>query len=741
MATNSEKLKIVLAAHDKQFQQTMDRVMKKVGKLEQKTWYANNRMQKSYTKTGKVAKKGFTVMKAAMASMIASFSTISIGGMLGRLQDMVKQLDNIGKTADQLQVTTDMLQGLRHAGVSFGIATGEMDKGLKRLSEAMGDADKGLMTYKRHFDALGISVRDAAGKMRSADDVLFEMADKIHEVDDSATILRDTLGRAGFKFRTLFAGGTQGMQEAVDLVKIQGAVISEEAIRAGEALEDEYERLKAIRKAAEAESGIGWAPVGNWWEKQKLAIVRDLSVVQAMMGNLENEQSGVLNQAAIRLREGIKEYEDLLSEYEKGDRGFLDKLFKDEFRLESGLKQRREMLKEITDELDRRGVDTSMPVIDIEAEQVSAAEQYIRKLNDVYHDRINLIGMTAIEQEIYNAKKRSGIELTKQEEAEIARLITRSLTEIETIKNRNKRKEESAAIRKKEVSSYQDLVGTLTQEIHLMGLSQDKQTEYNQLKRLGQNLTESEIGLIVQLNQRKKELVDSQEHMNEVQEKANEIIRSNTTWQEELAEQTKLVDDAYKHGLISIQQYSSEISRLTETLDPAIQKMKAQAESFRSSMESTFEDTFTRLVESAATGSESIERIVKDMVSSIIRETLRLSIIRPISQALAGGLSGFIGGSFGGLGLSGAQHGGLHRPGPLLVGESGPELIYPRVPVDVKTAGQTKQTKSGGVTINQNLNFSLGVSETVKSEIYGMMPQIAEVTKTSVVNAQRRGQL
>ena len=45
----------------------------------------------------------------------------------------------------------------------------------------------------------------------------------------------------------------------------------------------------------------------------------------------------------------------------------------------------------------------------------------------------------------------------------------------------------------------------------------------------------------------------------------------------------------------------------------------------------------------------------------------------------------------------------------------------------------------GGVTVNQTINLSAGVSQTVRAEVMGMLPQIQEASKAAVLDARRRG--
>jgi hypothetical protein len=59
----------------------------------------------------------------------------------------------------------------------------------------------------------------------------------------------------------------------------------------------------------------------------------------------------------------------------------------------------------------------------------------------------------------------------------------------------------------------------------------------------------------------------------------------------------------------------------------------------------------------------------------------------------------------------------------------------------VLSVGQAQSAISGGdgVTINQTINVTTGVQQTVRNEIKTMLPQIAESAKAAVVDSKRRG--
>ena len=76
-----------------------------------------------------------------------------------------------------------------------------------------------------------------------------------------------------------------------------------------------------------------------------------------------------------------------------------------------------------------------------------------------------------------------------------------------------------------------------------------------------------------------------------------------------------------------------------------------------------------------------------------------------------------------------------------LVGERGPELFVPRTAGSITPSSLTPGKLGGGqgVVINQNLNFAVGVTNTVRAEVMNMLPAIQGSTLAAVAEAKQRG--
>ena len=143
-----------------------------------------------------------------------------------------------------------------------------------------------------------------------------------------------------------------------------------------------------------------------------------------------------------------------------------------------------------------------------------------------------------------------------------------------------------------------------------------------------------------------------------------------------------------------------------------------------------FGDAFMSMVD----GTMKAKDAFRTMAADIIKELYRVFVVKKITGFISDALTA----KFPVLGTPMKAIGGpVQRGNPYVVGERGPELFVPSrtgsiVPNDKMTGG-------GQVVVNQTINVSTGVQQTVRTEIKSLMPQIAESAKAAVADAKRRG--
>jgi len=173
----------------------------------------------------------------------------------------------------------------------------------------------------------------------------------------------------------------------------------------------------------------------------------------------------------------------------------------------------------------------------------------------------------------------------------------------------------------------------------------------------------------------------------------------------------------------------------------AIQQVKEadeQRAALANSIATTMGDGLTSIVD----GTKSVKDAFKDMASAVIKQLWDVYVVQKIvGEAGVGGsggsgLGGLIGkifGSFDGGGYtgSGPRSGGMDGKGGFMA------MLHPQETVVDHTKGQS--TGGGNVTIHQNFNFSANGDESVKRIIAQEAPQIAKMTKSSILSDRRRG--
>ena len=179
----------------------------------------------------------------------------------------------------------------------------------------------------------------------------------------------------------------------------------------------------------------------------------------------------------------------------------------------------------------------------------------------------------------------------------------------------------------------------------------------------------------------------------------------------------------------------------TETIPSLDQQLKNVAQSSMAAFTQGFSD--------AITGAKSFKDAIKSMAKSVIDSLIQMAVQYYITQQLFGAITSmFPAGGGGGAAAPittatpayvapGRAVGGPVSAGrPYMVGENGPELFVPSASGSIQPNGRMG---AGGVTINQSINFSTGITNTVRAEVLNLMPQIQEATKAAVANSRQRG--
>ena len=191
-------------------------------------------------------------MASSLTSVFAGLGiTISAAFALKKvITDTANLGDELNKMSQKTGVSVEKLSELKYAADLSDVSLEGLSTGLKKLSMKMAEVAKDSEgEAAKAFKALGVSVTDANGKLKSTDIVLAEVADKFAEANDGAAktaIAIQIFGRSGADMIPLLNSGAQGLRDMGKEARDAGLVMSAETAKKSEELNDNLRRLKLM---------------------------------------------------------------------------------------------------------------------------------------------------------------------------------------------------------------------------------------------------------------------------------------------------------------------------------------------------------------------------------------------------------------------------------------------------------------------------------------------------------------
>lgn len=161
------------------------------------------------------------------------------------------------------------------------------------------------------------------------------------------------------------------------------------------------------------------------------------------------------------------------------------------------------------------------------------------------------------------------------------------------------------------------------------------------------------------------------------------------------------------------------------------------------SVANTFANSLERSMMAMVDGTMSVQDAFKSMAVSVIKELYRILVVQQMVNAVMGAF-GFVQGTGGGYipapPIPTMEGGGYTGAGPRTGGLDGRggflAMLHPNETVTDHTMGGGG---AGGVVVNQTINVSAGVAQTVRAEMNNMLPAFRQQATQGVLDAKRRG--
>ena len=183
--------------------------------------------------------------------------------MISMTKESAAFADNIITLSMQTGQSTQQLQEFAYATELIDVSVDTLQGSLTKLTNNMQDTMNGTGNAKASFEALGVSVTNADGSMRSANDVFYETIDALGQVKNETerdAMSMDIFGRSAQDLNPLIIQGSKTLKAYADEAHNMGYVLDDEALSALGAVDDAYQRLQKTQEGVKNQLSAEFAP-------------------------------------------------------------------------------------------------------------------------------------------------------------------------------------------------------------------------------------------------------------------------------------------------------------------------------------------------------------------------------------------------------------------------------------------------------------------------------------------------
>ena len=183
--------------------------------------------------------------------------------MISMTKESAAFADNIITLSMQTGQSTQQLQEFAYASELIDVSVDTLQGSLTKLTNNMQDTMNGTGNAKASFEALGVSVTNADGSMRSANDVFYETIDALGQVKNETerdAMSMDIFGRSAQDLNPLIIQGSKTLKAYADEAHNVGYVLDDEALSALGAVDDAYQRLQKTQEGVKNQMAVEFAP-------------------------------------------------------------------------------------------------------------------------------------------------------------------------------------------------------------------------------------------------------------------------------------------------------------------------------------------------------------------------------------------------------------------------------------------------------------------------------------------------
>ena len=263
--------------------------------------------------SGKEAEKsteGFTVMKGVLSNLATQVINSVIDGLKNMGKAMVDTVAEVGELGDEIDkesqklgMSAEKYQELSYAMEMSGASIDNVKKGIMQINTALAGVENGVEGASEQFDALGVSLTNADGSLKSSEDVLLESIDALASMEDVTqrnALAQDIFGKSYTELAPLLNTGAEGIKDLMSEAEEYGMVMSNDVVSASADFDDSLTRMQGTIQ------GVKNNMVGQ--------LLPSITTVINGFSSLANGSTGASSMIKVGIYQMIDEFKEMIPE-------------------------------------------------------------------------------------------------------------------------------------------------------------------------------------------------------------------------------------------------------------------------------------------------------------------------------------------------------------------------------------------------------------------------------------------
>ena len=174
--------------------------------------------------SGKAADQIDSAFSGVRSTLLSLGVGLSVGAIAGAIRQTVVQMGDLNDSAAKAGISVESLSSLLNTLKPTGVGMEQIVDVTGKLVRSMGQAQDETSKQARAFAALGVSIKDSAGNLRNADDVLGDIAGAFEGYRDGANkvaLAQALLTKSGAEYLPMLSDLATRTRAAASVTKEQ----------------------------------------------------------------------------------------------------------------------------------------------------------------------------------------------------------------------------------------------------------------------------------------------------------------------------------------------------------------------------------------------------------------------------------------------------------------------------------------------------------------------------------------